>query len=478
MTEQHVHTDSFGTVPDPDPIDVAQAPVPDPGLPELPEKKLTKREERRRKRRRRNLVIVAVIALALIAAGVWAVGALRPKAPADFEPQVEEVFVGDFSRSVESKGKIRPLTSSYVTSPVPGTVGELKAVEGARVKEGDLLFVVSNPELDEAVSDAQAESGAAWSAVSDAKGLQARAQTDLNNARRVEARAKARLDAQDDPLLRAELSAAYEAAQQASRGAEEMVNQAASAVNQAVASASTVDRALAKAKAQAALRVVEAPMDGVIIAVNITQGGPVTGVAPSDGMGGATEAAAAAVEIADLSSMVVRVSVSERDIASVEAGQQCVVTFEAIPSLEQTATVMRVAPKASGIDQMQMEMGMPGGQSVNFDVDVRIDDPDPRLLIGMTAQARIDITRQEGVILVSAGCVVFEDATYVDVVPDPADPSVTERREVELGESTDDQYVILKGLEPGEFVLNHLGAVSPAPLDEKADPAQTMPIGG
>ena len=488
MNDKEVLTDAFGAVPilgDSDSgatVGDGDVQAPSTGtLPPLRVSKMSKREERRRKRRRRNLAVATVVILALIAAGAWAIDSAKTKTPPQIEPSVETVRRGDFSRSVESKGKIRPLTSSYVTSPVPGTVGTLHAVEGARVSAGDTLFVVANPELDEAVSDAKAGSSAAWGAVNDAKRMQAQAQKELNDARWIEGQAKQRLDGEQDPTFRPELEAQYEAAKQAVRGADAAVSQAAGALSQANAQAATADRAVAKAQSVAAQRVVVAPMDGVIIAVNITQGGPVTGVAPSEGGGQA--AMAAAVEIADMSSMVVRVSVSERDIASVVPGQACVVTFDAIPSLEATASVMRVAPKASGAAGMPgMDMGMPGGQVVNYDVDVRIDGPDPRLLIGMTAQARIDITRQEGVLLISTGCVVFEDSTYVDVVPDPADPSVTERRVVKLGESNDDVYVVLEGLQEGEHILNHLGAM-PMPSNGKGepemmDPAVTYEIGG
>lgn len=482
MNDKEVFTDAFGEVPIPGDSDLdtmvdgerVQAPVSSAALPPLPAAKMSKREERRRKRRRRNLTVAAVVILSLIAAGAWAINAARTKTPTQIEPSVETVNRGDFSRSVESKGKIRPLTSSYVTSPVPGTVGTLHAVEGARVSAGDTLFIVANPELDEAVADAQAGSSAAWGAVNDAKRMQAQAQKEHNDARWIEGQAKQRLDAEQDPMLRPELETQYEAAKQAVRSADAALSQAASALSQANAQAATADRAVAKARSTAAQRVVVAPMDGVIIAVNVTQGGPVTGVAPSEGGGQA--AAAAAVEIADMSSMVVRVSVSERDIAAVVPGQTCVVTFDAIPSLESTASVMRVAPKASGAAGMPgMDTGMPSGQVVNYDVDVRIDGPDPRLLIGMTAQARIDITRQEGVLLIPAGCVVFEDTTYVDVVSDPSNPSVTERRVVKLGDHNDEVYVVLEGLQEGEHILNHLGAVS-APSGGKGEPGTAEPV--
>lgn len=447
----------------------------EPMAPEFPqlaiaaETKTSKREQRKRAKRKKIIISVVVVIVLVVTGVAWSVYSAASKADGTVEPGIETVYVGDFSRTVTGKGKLRPLSSSLVNSQVPGTVEQLFVQEGDRVVVGDKLFSVKNDDLDELVSDAASALSIAQRGVADAVRANSAAQADLAAVRRAYNDASAAYNAATDPAAQPEARAALEAASAQVRAAEAAISAADSATVAAEGQSATANRALEKARKQADLRTVVATMDGVILAVSVSQGGP---VAAGDMAASAGATTLPAVEIADMSALVVRVSVNEMDIASIVVGQTALVTFDAVAGLEATGTVVRIAPKSSA-ESSGVDMGVvtgETGQVVTYDVDVRIDAPDARLRSGMTAQTLVSITKQTGVLLLNPMCIIYEGTeTYVDVYTGMG--KEPERRTVVLGESTDSMTIVLEGLKEGDKVLNSSG---PAPSDALPDAAASV----
>jgi HlyD family secretion protein len=177
----------------------------------------------------------------------------------------------------------------------------------------------------------------------------------------------------------------------------------------------------------------DAPFDGVVSSLNAEIGGL---VAP-----GLT-----VVELTDVSPLRLTVQVDEIDIDLVEVGQPVRVVLDALPDTTFPATVTDIAP-----------LGTPSGGIVTYDVGVALDVNDPRVRVGMTAEATVVINEKTDVLNVpnlyirrqrggeqASVTVLREDNTLEEV------PVTTGIQGRESSEITD-------GLQAGDLIAVNLG---------------------
>lgn len=170
-----------------------------------------------------------------------------------------------------------------------------------------------------------------------------------------------------------------------------------------------------------------APFDGIVADV---------AVEPGESVG----AAQAVVRLVDLSSLQVEVSVDEVDLPYVRAGQPALVSVKGYPDLVLEGVVERVAPAARS-----------QGDLVLFDVVVRLQQPPRELLPGMTATARIEVERADGVLAVPEEAVVEVGGRSLVSRVTSDGVQVTP---VELGVSDGRFVEVRSGLSEGDRVLS------------------------
>lgn len=145
-------------------------------------------------------------------------------------------------------------------------------------------------------------------------------------------------------------------------------------------------------------------------------------------------------QIVDLQSMRVRAEVEETDIPKVQVGQKARVYLDAYPDLELTGEVIRVGIRAETSS---------GGTTV-FPVIVRLDRTEVPLRLGYNASVDIEVLSREGIIFLPVTAVFSEEGRdYVFVVEE----GKARRREVEIGERSEEWAEVLSGLEEGERVV-------------------------
>lgn len=122
---------------------------------------------------------------------------------------------------------------------------------------------------------------------------------------------------------------------------------------------------------------VYAPISGTITKINVTEGEQVR------------ERTVVAV-VSDLNNLEVVIPVDELDINKVKKGQDAVVTVEAVPGLQYSAEVVKIAWE-----------GTSTGGVCTFDVTLSLNDANDvkRLKPGMTANAEIICSKKENVLL-------------------------------------------------------------------------------
>ncbi len=141
--------------------------------------------------------------------------------------------------------------------------------------------------------------------------------------------------------------------------------------------------------------------------------------------------------VVDLSGVLIRSSVSERDAVVIRAGMPVSVN---VPALDQQTFVGRV--RAVGV------RSHPATRS--FDIEIVVDDSASQILSGMAASASIVVGKQENAITVPSTAIVEQYGkpfTFVIV------ENVAQRRAVTLGKRSGDHVVITSGLETGEMLV-------------------------
>ncbi|MEL7433243.1 MAG: efflux RND transporter periplasmic adaptor subunit [Chloroflexota bacterium] len=185
---------------------------------------------------------------------------------------------------------------------------------------------------------------------------------------------------------------------------------------------------LTQAETAFARTILTAPFSGVITQLNTSVGSL---VAPG----------IAVIELMDVSSLGLTVQVDEIDIGLVEVGQAVRVTLDALPDVAIPATVTAIAP-----------LGTPSGGIVSYDVDIALDGSDPRVRVGMTAEATVIINEIENVLAVP-NIYVRRDRntgeTFVNVL---RDDNTLEEVAITIGIQGRDTSEVLSGLDDGDLV--------------------------
>ena len=162
--------------------------------------------------------------------------------------------------------------------------------------------------------------------------------------------------------------------------------------------------------------------------------------------------------LADVSTLVVRVQVSELDITGISEGQNAAVSVDALGGTTFNGRVRRIFPAADSVTRMvPVEVGLAG-------VAAR------QLRPGYLARVTVKLGERTGVLLAPANAIVGSRdarAAYVKI------GEKVERRPVRIGQTSGSFVEILEGLQPGDTVVS-VGA------DQLRDGAQirvVAPIG-
>lgn len=176
---------------------------------------------------------------------------------------------------------------------------------------------------------------------------------------------------------------------------------------------------------------VRAPIAGRVISIPPTVGATVS-------------QSVVVARIARTEDLEIKVNVAERFVSRINEGQTAVVTFDAYPGVEFTATVFEVSPV---LDTSTRTMA----------IKLRINPPDKRIKVGMYARVRLVTDSVNNVIVVPNVAIITRDGKpYVFLVTNKnADGrSATVRLQpVTLGISVDNRTEIAKGLEAGDEII-------------------------
>jgi HlyD family secretion protein len=325
------------------------------------------RELLARRRGRSWKLGLGVVALVAVALGVTAYRARQvPLPPPPFI--TDKVAVRDIVESVESSGKLRPLTEVKVGTQVSGRVVRVLADFNQSVKKGDLLA-----EIDPSLFGAQ---------VSQMAGQLGGAEAALERARAAERAAE--LIFQRSQRLKAEAVTSQVELEQA----ENTLRIARADVLAANAQIRGLRAQLASANTTLAYTKIYSPIDGIVID---------RAVDPGQTVASSFAAPILFVIARDLSAMQVLADIDEADVGKVREGMAALVRVDAFPDQSFAGTVTQIRFNPTEVQGVVTYAAV---------LDVRNDEL--KLRPGMTATVTITTRAAKGVSAVRNAALRFK----------------------------------------------------------------------
>lgn len=283
---------------------------------------------------------IAVVALAALA--YYLVLANRDNAPAYTTATLD---YGDITQTVSANGTLNPVTVVQVGSQVSGTVQKLFVDFNSRVRQGEVLA-----ELDPTLFKAQVAQDTA-----NLHGAEATLALDRLNEQRAR-----------------QLHATHYVSQAD-------LDQAVASVRTARAQVEAATAQLQRDRTSLAYTVIRSPVDGVVINRAIDVGQTVAASFQTPTLFSIGQ---------NLRNMQIDVTVDEADVGQIKPGQTVNFSVDAFPDRRFVGKVVQVRLNAT----VQQNV-------VTYDVVVGVDNPEGKLLPGMTAYANIVVLTRRHVLL-------------------------------------------------------------------------------
>jgi len=300
---------------------------------------------------------MAVVALALVAGGIW-YWQQRKAAASEGVYRTAQVERGNIRVAISSTGTLSATSTVIVGSQISGQVTAVLVDFNSQVKKGDVLA-----RIDPSTYEAQIEQGAAQ--IASAQASLRQSQATLANAE-LDYRRKADLGRQQ-LVAQSDVDLARSALDQA----RAQVNAAQAQIRQQTASTQTTRVNLDRT-------VIRSPVDGVVLTRTIEQGQTVAASLQAPELFTIAE---------DLSKMKIELAVDEADIGQVKVGQEVSFTVDAFADRQFRGKVEQVRLSATTTSNV-----------VTYPVVVSVDNSDQTLLPGLTVNAEIEVSRRDNVL--------------------------------------------------------------------------------
>jgi multidrug efflux pump subunit AcrA (membrane-fusion protein) len=382
-----------------------------------------------------TLVAIAVLGLALLVG--WlphhkrneAVNAkARQQQNALPTVEVQAVHNASSEQEVTLPGTVTPLRAVHIYARVSGYLKARYVDLGDTVRKGQLLGIISAPELDSSVAQQAALAQQSKDTVSTAQSTLRLQQATYTRVHTLVLHGI--LSKQEDDATLAAVESAQsnlQAMENAEKGAE---------------------AALAREQSLADFEQVRSPINGTITARNVEVGNLVSASGAAQGLAAASPVSTGGpptggaqggelFDVVDLGSLEVFVSVPEQDAPFVQTGQPVDLTFSELPGQTFKGKVVRSSDSLSQ-------------QTRTLLAEIQITDTLHRLRPGMFASAQIRYQAPGPGILISGDSLLTTArGQFVPVVQN----NVIQMRPVHVGRDLGTQVYITAGLQDGEVVV-------------------------
>jgi HlyD family secretion protein len=369
----------------------------------------------------------AFAALALVALVGWGARSNVAGGQTDVAsaPGGNRVERGTLVQTVVATGTTEPVSRVEVKSQVSGLIRRVLVEKGDRVKPGQPLFELDRDRLEARVSGLEA--ALAMRRAEAAHDLVGRASIGLEEKRRDFERSREL--ARHGVVSPSEL----ERAERAVRLAQVDLTDARANADARRAAVLEAEWALRQAQKDLEESVIRAELDAIVVDRRVDLGSVVADITSSGGT--------VLAVLADDTRVRLVAEVDENEIAAVRVGQSAQVTLDAYPGEAFAGRVTRVA--AAGTVETNVS---------NFEIELELP-ADPRIRLGMSADARVAVREWKDALLVPVAAIAREASGPVVRVIDASAPGGA--RAVAIRELYSDgfQSVVGDELRAGERLL-------------------------
>ncbi|NLI82121.1 MAG: efflux RND transporter periplasmic adaptor subunit [Deltaproteobacteria bacterium] len=300
----------------------------------------------KRRRWRVFWVVLLLFGVALVAHLLHSRGFLSPAETVRLVA-VSSVYPSQTITQFNASGYVVAQRKASVASKGTGRLQFIHVVEGSRLKEGEIIAGLENDDLKAEKRQAEAQLAAARMDL-------VRARTDLENANRNWKRYR---NLWHEGVIS---RFSYE-------NAQDQLTKSRALADSAEAAVKALEAAVRRAAILIEYTRIRAPFDGVVLTKDADVGEV---VAP---FGSSTNAKAAVVSMADLSSLMVEADVSESFLSRVKTGQPCEIQLDSLPDERFPGKVAAIVPTADRTRGTVL-------------VKVSFEQLDPRVLPEMSAK--------------------------------------------------------------------------------------------
>ena len=374
----------------------------------------------------------AVVLIALVAIGTLprlarqreALAAVRDSTVTHPVVSLAHAQKGEPTSELLLPGNIEPLYDANLFARVDGYLDRRNVDIGSKVKSGEVLAVISSPEIDQQLLQARATLAQSEASLQQANAAlqQAKANAELT-----------RLTKERDLPLGQEHAISQQIVDEAVQAHDaRLADVAAANANITAAEASvTANRAnVARLLQMQSFERIVAPFDGVITARNVERGDLVSATASST--------AKPLFSIAQSGTLRIQVDVPQSEAVNIQDGQKAAIDVKERLGRPYTGTVIR---NAGALDNAARTML----------TEVQVDNKDGSLLPGMYAQVKFTLPEQHTALIIPTSSLVVDHAGMhvVTVNPDHTIHFVP----VSVGKDMGTQVEILTGLQGSEALV-------------------------
>jgi len=392
--------------------------------------------------------LIAIAFLALTSMGIYALAHSSKKTPILPTFQVRR---GEFLDVLQFRGELKAMKSQSIIAPAnAGDLQILKLLpDGTQVKEGDVVVQFDPTQTQQSLSQYQSTLKSSQAEIEQIR-AQGRLTVEQDTTAVVKARydlAVTKLDASKSEIVskiegeEAKLKVAD--AEQALRQAETQLKTDqsvdVSAIDSKKQASNKANYDAQRARTSLDAMTLKAPASGTISLLKIWHNGNQSpfkaGERAWPGM--------AIAELPDASSLRVSARVDETERGRLSASQSVTLQLDAIADRQFTGKVERIGTIASS----DFSAGWPFPR--NFDIEIVIDQTDPRLKPGMTVQATVIVDRVEDAITIPAQASFVKSGQTVAYV---WTGSAFKERAIQVERRSRDRVLVANGLHPGDLV--------------------------
>ncbi|HVK01465.1 MAG TPA: efflux RND transporter periplasmic adaptor subunit [Gemmatimonadales bacterium] len=394
----------------------------------------------------RGMKVGLIIGVLALAGGGGIAYSMNKKKNAGTEVRMEQVSRRDLVSAVTASGKIEPQTSVDISADITGRIIEIAVEEGDLVRKGQFLLQIDPAQYQAAVSRAEGVVSSTQATLLQVRASRDQAERDWKRA---------------DELIR--LGPNLIAPQQAE--AAKTALEVAEATYQATRAQLDQSRAgLREAKDNLAKTRLVSPIAGRVVRLAVEEGEVAV-------PGTFSRETGLLLTIADLSVILAKVQVDETDVVRLTDRDSVEVTIDAYPDSTFVGRVTRVSQSAK-LTNTQTASGS-NDRAVDFDVEIRLDDPPGDIRPDLSCTARVITDTRESALSIPIIALTVRDHERVPNENNPALDTVSRRRPgereeegvflvqngvatfrpVKVGIAGDEYFEVVDGLHGGETIV-------------------------